>query len=75
MDRGSPSTGALHCSRRGQREGKMPPGPSVWATFGELSSFVGGAMKVLGLGDAFPPEGPAAKPSDSLPKRKYEYIG
>jgi len=53
----------------------MPPGPSVWATFGELSSFVGGAMKVLGLGDAFPPEGPAAKPSDSLPKRKYEYIG
>jgi hypothetical protein len=53
----------------------MPPGPSVWATFGELSSFVGGAMNVLGLGDAFPPEGPAAKPSDSLPKRKYEYIG
>jgi uncharacterized protein DUF3854 len=35
-----------------QDEG-MPPGPSVWATFGELSSFVGGAMKVLGLGDAF----------------------
>jgi hypothetical protein len=35
-----------------QDEG-MPPGPSVWATFGELSSLVGGAMKVLGLGDAF----------------------
>jgi hypothetical protein len=35
-----------------QDEG-MPPGPSVWATFDELSSFVGGAMKVLGQGDAF----------------------